>query len=229
MNATNWYLDLDATARGVAEGRHREVVGGLWEQIGRLQFEFLRANGLVPAARLIDIGCGCLRGGVYFVEFLDPGNYFGLDISADLLRAGYDVELASRDLCHRLRREDLICDAEFNFSRFAVKFDMAVAQSLFTHLPTNSIQFCLARLTPQMRTGGRLFATFFVVPDDHPVGMPFTHPRGARTFDHRDPYHYRPRQLRTVCDGLPWRPELVGEWGHPRDQQMVLFHAVPSP
>ena len=46
---------------------HREQVGGLWDEIGALQIDFLRAQGLRPGDTLLDVGCGCLRGGVHFV------------------------------------------------------------------------------------------------------------------------------------------------------------------
>jgi hypothetical protein len=226
MSEISSYYDTNAIARKVANGHHREVIGGLWDEIGRIQFDFLCANGLSPSSVLVDIGCGCLRGGVHFVYFLNAGNYFGVDISEPLLQAGYDIELRNRGLCDRLPRRNLICDEEFQFSKFPIAFDVAIAQSLFTHLPANHIQLCLSRLAPKMRPDGRLFATFFLVPDDHPIGAPFDHPHGICTFDHKDPYHYRFKQVRQLCDGLQWCPTLIGDWGHPRDQQMVLFRSV---
>jgi Methyltransferase domain len=226
MSELSFYYDTDAIACEVANGHHREVIGGLWDEIGRLQFDFLCANGLSPSSVLVDIGCGCLRGGVHFVYFLNAGNYFGVDISEALLEAGYDTELRSRGLCDRLPRGNLICDEEFQFSKFPTTFDIGIAQSLFTHLPANQIQLCLSRLAPKMRPGGRLFATFFLVPDDHSIGSPFDHPHGICTFDHKDPYHYRFNQLRHLCEDLPWRPTLIGDWGHPRDQRMVLFRTI---
>jgi hypothetical protein len=226
MREISSYYDTNAIAGKVANGQHREVIGGLWDEIGRLQFDFLRANGLSPSSVLVDIGCGCLRGGVHFVYFLNAGYYFGMDISEALLRAGYDTELRSRGLCDKLPRDNLICDGEFRFSKFPTTFDFAIAQSLFTHLPAHHIQLCLSRLAPKMKLGGRLFATFFLVPDDHSIGSPFRHPHGICTFDHRDPYHYRFKQVRQICDGLPWCPTLIGDWGHPRDQQIVLFRST---
>ncbi|HLY47206.1 MAG TPA: class I SAM-dependent methyltransferase [Stellaceae bacterium] len=229
MSEFSFYYDKSAISRAVAKGGHRGIIGGLWDEIGRLQLDFLKKMGLDQRSRLVDVGCGCLRGGVHFVDFLDPGNYFGIDMSAELLQAGYDIELNGRGLCDKLPRSNLICNAEFDFSEFATTFDVAIAQSLFTHLPANVIELCLSRLAPHMQPDGVLFATFFIVPDDHPIGAPFTHPRGIRTFDDHDPYHHRLRQIRHLCDGLPWRPELVGEWGHPRDQQMVsLRHSAPD-
>jgi hypothetical protein len=43
--------------------KHRELIGGMWETIGRLQFDFMVAQGLIPSSTLLDIGCGALRGG----------------------------------------------------------------------------------------------------------------------------------------------------------------------
>ncbi len=224
--APNIYYDPDMMEREVSQNRHREVIGGLWDEVGKLQFDFLRANGLTPASRLIDVGCGCLRGGVYFVEFLGPGNYYGMDISEELLNAGYNVELRGRDLQDKLPRANLVADGEFQFSKCPVTFDIGIAQSLFTHLPVTHIWRCLSRLNPSMVGGGKLFATFFLVPDDHPIGVPFDHPHGTQSFDHKDPYHYRFRQVEQLCDDLPWHPVLIGEWGHPHDQQMVLFRSL---
>ncbi len=35
----------------------KRAIGGRWEEIGRLQFDFLVAEGLMPAHTLLDIGC----------------------------------------------------------------------------------------------------------------------------------------------------------------------------
>jgi len=51
------------------------AVGGMWEQIGQLQFDFLVNHGLEPNHKLLDIGCGTLRGGRHFITYLVPGNY----------------------------------------------------------------------------------------------------------------------------------------------------------
>ncbi len=222
----NLYYNTEVIGRAIEQRRHRELVGGLWDEIGKLQFDFLRARELTPASRLIDIGCGCLRGGVYFVEFLEPANYYGMDISEDLLNAGYDCELRDRNLQDRLPRVNLIADGEFQFAKFPVTFDVGIAVSLFTHLPSEHVRQCLSRLAPRMQRRGALFASFFLVPDDHPPGTPFVRPHGLQSYDHKDPYHYRFGQIEALCGGLPWRPALIGDWGHPRDQQMVLFRAA---
>src|SRR5882757_11035445 len=81
-------------------GSYRASVGALWDQLGALQFDYLVAHGLKPEHRLLDVGCGSLRGGVRFVDYLRPGNYYGLDISENLLAAGRR-ELAKAGLTDR--------------------------------------------------------------------------------------------------------------------------------
>ncbi|MGL5080430.1 MAG: hypothetical protein ACRC8A_02975 [Microcoleaceae cyanobacterium] len=55
-------------------GFHRQFVGGMWDEIGKLQFDFLLANNLKPSSKFLDVGCGALRGGIPFVPYLDKGN-----------------------------------------------------------------------------------------------------------------------------------------------------------
>jgi len=62
----------------------REEIGGLWEKIGELQFNFLVKNGLEPKHFLLDIGCGSLRGGIHFIRFLEECHYFGIDKNQEL-------------------------------------------------------------------------------------------------------------------------------------------------
>lgn len=205
---------------------HRKRVGGKWDEMGRLQFEFLRGMGLEPSSRLLDIGCGCLRAGVRFVEYLDAGNYFGTDKNRTLLKAGYEIELKALGLQGKMPRSNLVCDGEFRFPGLDAKFDFALAQSLFTHLPATAIRQCLARLPERMNAGGKFFASYLLVPEEHPAGEPYDHPSGLRTFDGRDPFHYRRSSVHESCAGLPWSVSVIGEWNHPRDQQMVAF-ALP--
>ena len=72
---------------------HRLGVGGMWEEIGKLQYELVVREGLLPRHKLLDVGCGSLRGGVHFIRYLDSGNYYGMDKNEKLLSAGHDVEL----------------------------------------------------------------------------------------------------------------------------------------
>ena len=201
----NRYYDSSYVDSGVAEGRHRQIVGGRWDEIGALQLEMLAEHGLKPDHKLLDVGCGCLRGGVHFVRYLEPGHYFGTDINQSLLDVGYDVELAKAGLQDRLSRTALKADGAFQFSDFNVRFDRAIAFSLFTHLPLNAIRVCLERLAEVMKPGGILHATFFELPDGAPSGTDIRHPPAdVLTHGSADPYHHRVADFRYAAEGLPW-------------------------
>jgi SAM-dependent methyltransferase len=221
--ALNGYEDTQSISRSAGEGHHREIIGGLWDEIGKLQFEFLVTNGLTPSSTLMDVGCGSLRGGVHFVSYLNDNLYFGLDSNDSLLDAGYNIELKSLGIQEKLQRKNLLCNDSFDFDAVSTSFDFALAQSLFTHLPLNHIRLCLSRLAPKMKPGGKFYATFFLVGEDHPFGQPCGHIGAITSFDAKDPYHYRFSDITRLCEGLQWRVRLHGDWGHPRDQRMVEF------
>lgn len=47
--------------------------------------------GISPHHRVIDYGCGTLRLGGHFMRRLDRGNYFGLDVSGELIAIGREL------------------------------------------------------------------------------------------------------------------------------------------
>jgi hypothetical protein len=127
-------------AKRVPNGEHRALIGGMWDEIGALQLDFLRARGLRPDSRLPDIGCGSLRLGVRATDYLETGNYWGTDINESLLTAGYEREIVPSGLAHKLPRDHLIVDGDFTFAHLPRDFDFVIAQSVFTHLPLNHLR-----------------------------------------------------------------------------------------
>lgn len=220
----NEYYSMEMNRKELSSNAHREAVGGLWEEIGRLQFDFLVSEGLKPHMTMVDVGCGSLRGGVHFVRYLDAGNYFGIDANKSLLNAGYEKELFLEGLHMKLPRENLVENRHFDFSLFKIDFDFALAQSVFTHLPLNHIRLCLINLARQMKSSGRFYATFFECPENANFEDSQVHaPGDIQTYPDLDPYHYRLSDFRWFITGLPWQLRYIGEWGHPRAQKMVCF------
>ena len=217
------YFDKTAIEAEVAAGRHRESVGGLWDEIGALQADFLKSRGLKPHHHLLDVGCGSLRGGVKLISYLDAGNYVGTDLNASLLKAGYEIELAKAGLTHKLPRSNLVADAEFDLSWCPMRFDFALAQSVFTSLPLNFLRVCLERLPTFVVPGGRFLVSLFIIPDDHPTSKPYRHPSGWVSYGAKEPYHYRLFDVEFCGRALPWKAAHIGDWAHPLSLQMIEF------
>lgn len=224
MGGVSKYFDSEGIARAVREGKHRLAIGDMWDEIGELQFSFMREHGLEPHHSLLDVGCGSLRGGVRFVEYLDPGNYFGVDANRSLIDAGYEIELGKLGLQEKVPASNLLVDRDFAFERFGRDFDFALALSVFTHLPLNHIRVCLEKLTPRMSAGNLFFATHFEIPDSHPTYEPHQQqPGGLITHATREPYHYRFGDFTWLAADQGWRVERVTGFPHPRNQKMLRF------
>jgi Methyltransferase domain len=220
----NKYSDENHIQEQLKLRTHRQIVGGLWEEIGALQFEFMKSRGLQPESLLLDVGCGSLRGGVKFVAYLNRDNYFGIDISQPLLDAGYAEEISPhQELADKLPRRNLQCTDNFDASCFGKQFDYALAQSVFTHLTLNSIRLCLENLAAVVKLRGKFYATYFRITDDQPAGVALQNEFGVVTCGHKDPYHYRVADFQYLLRGLPWALDDELDWGHPRGQRMLVF------
>jgi len=218
-------MDINAFGRQlspaeIAAKEHRDLVGGLWEELGALQFSFLRRRGLQPQNRLLDLGCGALRGGVRFIRYLDAGHYYGIDINASLIEAG-KRELEEERLGDK--NPHLLVNDKFEVGRFATAFDCAIAVSVFTHLPVNHIVRCLTEVGRALKPEALFFASYFEAPGEAFLA-PLTHtPGNIVTYYDADPYHYSFEEIRWMAKLARLEVERIGEWGHPRDQRMLAF------
>src|ERR1700744_4177150 len=198
--------------------RHRTFVGGFWDEIGRLQLDFMISRGLTPGSKLLDVGCGALRGGVHFVRHLDDGNYYGIDINKSLLKAG-NQELRESGLGERqvqLHRTD-----DFDATGFGVRFDFGIAVSLITHLHANQIIYCFMQMQRVMHEQSAFYFSFFEVPE-LPIPDAYSQPRGEIiTHFMSDPFHYTRDQIEYCSRSAGLVPCYVGDWEHPRNQQML--------
>lgn len=132
----------------------------LYEEMRAWQISFLTDHGLSPDDRLLDIGCGVLRGGVPIITYLNVGNYYGMDISEDALAVGRR-EIVHHNLKDKqptlIKNEDLVFD-EPAFSD--VQFDVLWAQSVLTHLPPALVEELMANVERVLASSGEFYATY---------------------------------------------------------------------
>jgi hypothetical protein len=193
---------------------HRQYVGGLWEEIGKLQFEFLLRQGLQPSDCLLDVACGSLRGGVHFINYLEPGNYLGIEKQPSLVALGVEKELGRA--VFKRKRPEFVISGDFEFRRFSKKPKYAIAQSLLTHLTPADIQTCLRNLREFVKDGHVFFATFF-------EGDSSNNPRESHP---HECFFYSIKAMEDFGERVGWRPKYMGDWSHPRGQVMMRFEAA---
>lgn len=129
-----------------------------WLRLGKMQFDYLVRHGLKPGHRVLEIGCGNLRAGWRLIDYLDVDNYYGTDISPDILLAAQDV-LVERGLQDKLPHLSLVRDLRLAFLPDDL-FDVVHAHSVFSHSPIQVIDECLAHVGRVMRPGGFFDFTF---------------------------------------------------------------------
>lgn len=206
-----------------ARSWHRDLVGGLWETMGQRQLAFLVEQGLKEHHYMLDVGCGCLRAGIHFSNYLDDNHYFGIDIDQRLLDAGrQELKRAGMTKSVTLDRVE-----DFDARRFGQLFDFAIAQSVFTHLPLNPIIQCIMNVEKVLRPGGKFFATFFENPQGkrnlEPIVHHTTDVGALTTYFDKDPFHYDFGTFEGICEQTSLTVEKIGAWDHPRDQRMLMF------
>lgn len=180
---------------------YKDAVGGLWDQMGPLQFNFLLSKGLKPHHKFMDVGCGSGRAGRLLVNYLDNNKYIGIDHNQKLLDAFRSHTEGEYELIHT--------------SSFCAPYhhdvDFGIAQSVLTHLELDEVKSCLSRVADHFRPGGKFFITYFI-PDG---------PQPFQTFPAKDPYHYDTWHMETMAKVRGWDTNFIGDWNHPRGQQMM--------
>jgi SAM-dependent methyltransferase len=208
----------------IKAGAHRKWVGGHWDDHGQRQLDFLVAHGLRPEARFLDVGCGSFRAGRHLVDFLLPGHYYGIDANQSVMQAGYDFELSDSQRA-RLPVENLRASDRFDVD-FGVEFDVAIAQSVFTHISLNHVRLCLYRVALVTRPGGKFYTTFNEQPKDFPIDGVVASKRPKYT--ERNVYWNYRGDIRWAAQFAPWEYRYIGKWGHPGGQRMIEFTRLPA-
>jgi SAM-dependent methyltransferase len=131
------------------------AVGGDWEPIGAIEVGILRQSGFSPSDSLLDVGCGSGRLASRLRSWGYGGRYLGVDVVPAL------VKYARRTLPGY--RFEVIDGLELPPS--AEAFDFACFFSVLTHLPFEASFILLRSAVGEVRTGGRIIASFLEFAD----------------------------------------------------------------
>ena len=117
------------------------------------QISFLKSAGLKPEHRLLDLGCGTLRGGLPMIAYLDRGHYTGIEAREDVLAEGRK-ELAESGL--KGKAPVLLHTNNPNELEVSTRFDFVWAFSVLIHM-TDEILFDTLKFVSQVIADDGLF------------------------------------------------------------------------
>lgn len=148
-----------------------------FEQIGKMQFSLLRAAGMTPESKVLDIGCGSLRAGMHIIPFLGTGNYYGIEPHQWLIDEGINNLFEPGVIDEK--RPSFSNNDNFDLSVFNTKFDFIIAQSIFSHTPAAQIKTCIDSAHKVLNPGGICLATFVLGKDNY-KGSEWVYPSCVR-------------------------------------------------
>jgi hypothetical protein len=113
----------------------------LFDVAGREQLSVLMDHGLTPASRLVDLGCGALRGGRWVIPILDRGHYCGVEPNSAMLAHGLrefiDPEIV------KIKQPRFSTNDQFDLSEFDTRFTHMIMRSVWTHASKGQIEASL--------------------------------------------------------------------------------------
>jgi SAM-dependent methyltransferase len=121
-----------------------------WQQIVEL--------GLEPEMRCVDYGCGSLRLGQHAIRYLDPGNYWGIDVSDAFYTEGLKL-LPPELVAEKRPRFGVIGDPLLAEIR-AWAPDFLFANAVLQHVPPDELGLFFRRLAAMMVPASRAYILF---------------------------------------------------------------------
>lgn len=184
-----------------------------WLRLGRMQFDYLVGHGLTPKDRMLDIGCGNLRAGRLFIDHLEPGNYYGIDISPDILLAAQET-VAENGLQDKMPHLLLVRDLRLR-TLPSDYFTVVHAHSVFSHSPLHVIEECFANLERVLAPGG-----FF--------DFTFDRTEGVEHHVLRETFWYRTRTLTALAERHGLHAVFMDDWEKLPHKQSKIRVTAPA-
>lgn len=184
-----------------------------WLRIGQMQFDYLVKHGLKPDMRMLEIGCGNLRAGRLFIDYLDCGNYYGTDISPDILLAAHET-VGQYGLQRKLPYLSLVRDLRLEFLPDD-HFDVVHAHSVFSHSPLPVIEECLRHVGRVMVPGGMFDFTF-------------DRTQGAEHHVLREDFYYRTETLLGIARNCGLEAQYMADWEQTGHEQSKIRVTRPA-
>jgi cyclopropane fatty-acyl-phospholipid synthase-like methyltransferase len=112
--------------------RHRGYVGPaeVFDSTGRYCFDLLKNLKLESHHKLLDVGCGGLRTGKFLIQYLNAGNYTGVEPEAHVVESAKKYEIGCEIL--EAKKPNFSHESNFDFKCLPIQ-DFIFCYDVFYH------------------------------------------------------------------------------------------------
>ncbi len=174
------------------------------------QKNFALEVGLQHNNNVLEIGCGYLRLGEFLIEYLKKGNYYGCDISENIIKFSLE-KIKKKNMQYKNPTIWQIKDLKFSNLKPNF-FDCAFAHSVFTHIPLNEIDEIMLAMKRLLKPGGCFYASFY-------IGNKYT----IKKLFSDVSYHYPITEIANMCSKYNLKIKTVP---YPGNQTMIEIKKV---
>lgn len=123
-----------------------------------LLIDHLIALGLKPRHALVDYGCGSLRVGRHLIDYLEPGNYWGLDVTHRFFRDG--LELLGDEIITEKNPRCRVINPQTLAEVRKHRPDFIASIAVLKHVPMDELDAYFDNLCGLMNSATTLMVTF---------------------------------------------------------------------
>jgi len=133
---------------------------GTDEISGQIQFELLKKEECNPTSKVLEIGCGALHLGIPLINYLEKGNYVGVDPN-EWLREKIAKTKKIHDLIDQ-KQVTFLSVTDFDVSKLEKKFDFIFAHSVLSHCAYWQLQQFLQNTSKVLASRGKIVASIYL-------------------------------------------------------------------
>jgi len=138
--------------------------GSWWEDVGKFQLQLLQTHGCTPQSKVLEIGCGCLAAGHHIIDFLNPGNFVGIEPNSWLV----DAAINEANLLPMVteKKPIFLSNYDFDASSTGMKFDYIISHSILSHAGFDQLGQFFQAVSKVLEPGGILLASIRLAEQD---------------------------------------------------------------
>lgn len=130
------------------------------EDDGKTWIKFLNDFGLNHESTVLDYGCGSLRLGKSMVEYLNQGNYVGVDISDHFYELGIQNYLTEEKKEEKMAEFYVIDSDQFKLKLDKRRFNIIYSQWVMMHVSPEELPLYFDNVLSLLDEGGQFFFDF---------------------------------------------------------------------